>query len=214
MGSKRFHMVKGKVVPVIESKADIDLLSVAELKGELKSYGLFVSGKKKELRARLKVAIAYEGIKNPKADMKKAVELLLESYWFGWDDGKPHIFDKMFDKYGTFVPSVGKASSMVGTPDKWTSKINLAARGEGQTVKMLMMQEGKIVLQKMLNPKPGERGAPALQEAFKDMPPQSVVYLIEHDGEKYEFEKHGPGKYYIFKDKNNKPHIIPRWAIG
>ena len=193
----------------------IDLLSIAELKEELKSYGLSLSGKKKELRARLK---AYQmtgkygwrkaGIKNPKADMKKAVELLLESYWFGWDDGKPHIFDKMFDKYGTFVPSVGKASSMKGTPDKHTSKINLAGKGEGLTVKMLMM-EGKLALQEKL------RTSPTLQEAFKDMTPQQVVALIEHDGGKFEFTKYKPdGSSYTYMDSTGKKLEIPRWAIG
>ena len=191
----------------------IDLLSIAELKEELKSYGLSLSGKKKELRARLKSGSKHAGMATKaskiyaNANMKKAVELLLDSYWFGWDDGKPHIFDKMFDKYGTFVPSVGKASSMKGTPDKHTSKINLAAKGEGQTVKMLMM-EGKLTLQEKL------RTSPTLQEAFKDMTPQQVVALIEHDGEKFEFTKYKPdGSSYTYIWMGTKLEI-PRWAIA
>jgi len=192
----------------------IDLFTVAELKGRLKIYRLSVAGTKKELRARLKThLVARSTLKNPKANMKRAVELLLESYWFGWDDGKPHIFDKMFDKYGTFLPSVGKASSMVGTPDTHTSEINIGAKAEGQMVKMVLKNEGESGLQRVLST------SPTLQEAFfentKDtLSPVAVVYLIEHDGEKYEFEKIGQGKYYIFNDKNNKPHIIPRWAIA
>jgi hypothetical protein len=160
---------------------------------------------KTKKKPRLKIIVPVAN--NPKADMKKAVALLLESYWFGWDDGKPHIFDKMFDKYGTFVPSVGKASSMRGTPDRWTSKINLAAKGEGQTVKMLM-REGKLTLQEKM------RTSPALRKAFKDMTPQQVVALIEHDGEKFEFTKYKPdgSSYtYIFMDKKLE---IPRWAIA
>ena len=159
-------------------------------------------------KPRLKIIVPVDN--NPQADMKKAVALLLESYWFGWDNGKPHIFDKMFDKYGTFVPSVGKASSMKGTPDKHTSKINLAGKGVGLTVKMLINEpSGKLVLQEKL------KTAPALQEAFKDMTPQQVVSLIEHDGEKFEFTKYKPdGSSYTYIDSTGKKLEIPRWAIG
>ena len=156
-------------------------------------------------KPRLKIIVPVDN--NPQADMKKAVALLLESYWFGWDDGKPHIFDKMFDKYGTFVPSVGKASSMKGTPDKHTSKINLSARGEGQTVKMLM-REGKVVLQEKVGT------SPALQEAFKNMTIEQVVSLIKHDGEKFEFTKYKPdGSSYTYP-VGRAVWTIPRWAIG
>ena len=189
----------------------IDLLTVAELKGELKAYSVSVAGKKDELIARLKKqSRATKRAKAKGADMKKAVALLLESYWFGWDDGKPHIFDKMFDKYGTFVPSVGKASSMKGTPDKHTSKINLSARGEGQTVKMLM-REGKVVLQEKVGT------SPALQEAFKNMSIEQIVLLIENDGKKFEFFKRNmePPYYNYYPTGASLPMgMIPRWAIG
>ena len=155
-------------------------------------------------------------VNNPKAPMKKAVALLLESYWLGWDDGKPHFFDKMFDRYGTFVPSVGKASSMKGTPDKHTSEFNLGAKGEGQTVKMLMNEpNGKLVLQEKL------KTSIILQEAFKGLIAQQVVRLIENDGKTFEFTKKDDGDYYTFippfrgtSAATLGPTLIPRWAIG
>ena len=141
-------------------------------------------------------------------DSKKAVQMIFNSRWWGWQDGLPSQFPDLFAQFGKYHKANVKTSSMVGTPDSHRSQINMSGNAAYVTIMELILPvEGmRSVEKKLRNPIYAEaRGAVSIPD---------MLVAIENDGKTYTFEKVGDGTIYKYEDDKGKEHQLPRWAIA
>jgi hypothetical protein len=137
-----------------------------------------------------------------------AVEQIFNSYWYGWKDGCPEVFNKIFMKFGNFVHFSVKPSSMVGTPDFQLSTINSSGhRNFALYVSMMTFESKGAIMRKF------QEASPLLAEILHGVSPQDAMAILENNGNSYKFSKVGNGDVYTYDD-NGHSRSIPRWAIA
>ena len=141
-------------------------------------------------------------------DSKKAVQMIFNSRWWGWEDGLPSQFPDLFAQFGKYHKANVKTSSMVGTPDSHRSQINMKGSPPYVTIMELILPvEGMRSVERKLS-------SPIYAEARGEVSIPDMMLAIENDGETYTFEKVGDGTIYKYEDAKGKEHQLPRWAIA
>lgn len=139
---------------------------------------------------------------------KNAVEKIFNSYWYGWKDGCPPIFQDMFKKYGNFVPASIKPSTMVGTPATHRSSVNASGNQSFAIVKDVILPfEGKGAAMKAIG------NSPALKDTLVGISADDAIAICDNNGIVYDFSKKGSGDVYTYDD-NGVKRELPRWAIA
>ena len=142
---------------------------------------------------------------------KVAVQQIMGTFWYGWKDGCPELFNKMFMKFGNFVHFSVKPSAMVGTPDTQVSTINSSGH-KAFAMYAMMMNTGSETKGSMLRKLQNE-SRPMLNEILYGISPQDTLSILLNNGQTKTFTKVGNGETYSYDD-NGTTRIIPKWAIA
>ncbi len=141
-------------------------------------------------------------------DSKKAVQQIFNTMWWGWKGGLPPSFPDLFKQFGNYIKSDVKPSSMVGTPDRHRSQINI--RGDASYVllmEVILPQERMSGVERKLT------NSPIHIEKRGNVSVPDMMIAIENDGKTFDFEKVDENTYK-YEDANGKEHELPRWAIA
>ncbi len=141
---------------------------------------------------------------------KDAVQVIFTSYWYGWPDGLPPAFAKLFKPYGNFISIREKPSKMKGKPEIHKSTINVKAK------------KSFVLVVEAIYPMEGEARAfkaiqlsPIMMEALGDVSPTDAIEMVKNNGKAYTFTKHKKdGSEYYYTDDGGTKRAIPRWAIA
>lgn len=142
------------------------------------------------------------------AQEKSAVELIFKSFWYGWKNGVPDIFNEIFAKYGSFLSGRVQPSQMVGTPQKHYSSIN--SKGKKAFVllqEVILPMEGESKAFKMI------KTSPNILDQLGDVSPTDAIEFVKNHGKAYEFTKKNE-ETYTYEDDRGVKREIPTWAIA
>jgi len=142
---------------------------------------------------------------------KVAVEQIFNSYWYGWENGHPKLFDEIFSQYGNFIHFSVKTSNMVGTPDTHFSTIN--SSGHAQFAVFVMIHKDKLESNGSIQRQFSRNAHPALSQILHGISPQDTFAILENNGKPYNFTKVGNGDTYLYDD-NGIQRKLPKWAIA
>ena len=142
---------------------------------------------------------------------KVAVEQIFNSYWYGWENGHPKLFDEIFSQYGNFIHFSVKTSNMVGTPDTHFSTIN--SSGHAQFAVFVMIHKDKLESNGSIMRQFQNNAHPALSQILHGISPQDTFSILENNGKSYNFTKVGNGDTYLYDD-NGIQRKLPKWAIA
>ena len=142
---------------------------------------------------------------------KVAVEQIFNSYWYGWENGHPKLFDEIFSQYGNFIHFSVKTSNMVGTPDTHFSTIN--SSGHAQFAIFVMIHKDKLESNGSIQRQFRNNAHPAVSQILHGISPQDTFAILENNGKPYNFTKVGNGDTYLYDD-NGIQRKLPKWAIA
>jgi len=142
---------------------------------------------------------------------KVAVEQIFNSYWYGWKNGHPTLFDEIFSEYGNFIHFSVKPSTMVGTPDTHFSTIN--SSGHAQFAVFVMIHKDKLESNGSIQRQFSRNAHPAVSQILHGISPQDTFAILENNGKPYNFTKVGNGDTYLYDD-NGIQRKLPKWAIA
>ena len=142
---------------------------------------------------------------------KVAVEQIFNSYWYGWENGHPKLFDEIFSQYGNFIHFSVKTSNMVGTPDTHFSTIN--SSGHAQFAVFVMIHKDKLESNGSIQRQFSRNAHPAVSQILHGISPQDTFAILENNGKPYNFTKVGNGDTYLYDD-NGIQRKLPKWAIA
>jgi|TARA_R110002110_G_scaffold150598_3_gene342644 hypothetical protein len=143
-----------------------------------------------------------------KQDSKKAVQMIFNSRWWGWENGLPPQFPELFKQFGKYISASVQPSQMVGNPQSHRSQINI--RGIAPYVlimDIILPQERMSGVERKLTNSPihiEKRGIVSVPD---------MIIAIENDGKTFDFEKVDEDTYK-YEDANGQEHQLPRWAIA
>jgi hypothetical protein len=174
------------------------------------------SEKKEKPSSKSKKTTKKEDWKKGKTDsqinlmQKDAVQVIFTSYWYGWPDGLPPAFAKLFKPYGNFISIREKPSKMKGKPEIHKSTINVKAK------------KSFVLVVEAIYPMEGEGRAftaiqqsPIMLEALGNVSPTDAIEMVKNNGKPFTFTKNKKdGSEYSYIDDGGTKRAIPRWAIA
>jgi len=144
---------------------------------------------------------------------KKAVELIFNTYWYGWKDGNPEVFTELFKEYGNFIHFSVKPSTMDGNPKTHRGTINVQAEATGvMYLSMFNESGGRHQLMEIFGRT--IRG-PLVKKLIEDMTVTDAVAMFKNDTLNTTFTRKGDitSEIYTYDDNGTKREIA-RWAIA
>jgi hypothetical protein len=144
---------------------------------------------------------------------KKAVELIFNTYWYGWKDGNPEVFTELFKKYGNFIHFSVKPSTMDGSPETHRGTINVQADAQGEMYLSMFNESGGR--QRLMEIFGRTIRGPLVKTLIEDMTVTDAVAMFKNNKLDTTFTRKGDitSEVYTYDDNGTKREIA-RWAIA